>query len=44
MGQITQVLPDAQGFVQQVQVQTKTSTLCRPITKLVLLLEAQDGL
>ncbi|XP_075888907.1 leucine-rich repeat and coiled-coil domain-containing protein 1-like [Nelusetta ayraudi] len=32
----------ADGAVRQVQVRTKISTLCRPITKLVLLLEASD--
>lgn len=40
MGRITETLPDANGLVRQVQVQTKTSTLRRPVTKLVLLMEA----
>ena len=42
MGRITQTLPDKRGFVRQVQVLTKTSTLTRPITKLALLLEAPE--
>lgn len=42
MGQVTQPVAYSKGAVTQVQVRTKTSTLCRPITKLVLLLEAWD--
>lgn len=44
IGQVIRVTPDSRGFIRQVQVRTKTSTLCRPITKLVLLLEAKNGL
>jgi hypothetical protein len=40
MGQVVETLPDSRGHVRQVQVRTKTNILCRPITKLALLLEA----
>lgn len=43
MGQVTQPLPDSEGTVRQVLVRTKTRSLCRPITKIVLLLEASNG-
>ena len=37
IGRITEVFPDNRGMVRRVKVQTKTSTLERPITKLCLL-------
>ncbi|KAJ8385589.1 hypothetical protein AAFF_G00184510 [Aldrovandia affinis] len=40
MGRILKTMPDANGVVRRVSVQTKTSTLERPITKLCLLQEA----
>ena len=40
MGRIAETLSDKRGFVRQVKVQTKTSTLIRPITKLALLLDS----
>lgn len=41
MGQMTQPVPDVKGVVKQVQVQTKTSTIC--LIKIVILLEGSDG-
>ena len=37
IGRITEVFRDNRGMVRRVKVQTKTSTLERPITKLCLL-------
>ncbi len=39
MGRIIKTMPDSNGTVRRVVVQTKTSTLERPITKLCLLEE-----
>lgn len=43
IGRIIQTFPDRRGFVRHVQVKTKTSCLERPITKICLLQEAEDG-
>ncbi|KAM8861775.1 uncharacterized protein ACB058_008484 isoform 2-T2 [Synchiropus picturatus] len=40
LGKITKIMPDSKGAVRSVCVQTKTSTLERPITKICLLEEA----
>lgn len=40
MGRIIQTIPDSSGTVRRVKLQTKTSTLERPINKLCLLQEA----
>lgn len=40
MGKIVKIMPDSKGTVRSVQVQTKTSALERPITKICLLEEA----
>lgn len=40
LGRIVKTMPDSRGQVRSVQVQTKTSVLERPITKLCLLQEA----
>lgn len=37
MGQVMQTIPDSRGHVRQVQVRTKTNTLCRPITILAII-------
>ncbi|XP_072030174.1 uncharacterized protein [Amphiura filiformis] len=42
MGKIVTTLPDKNGRVRQVDVRTKSSTLRRPISKLCLLLEAEE--
>ena len=42
MGRVTKTWPDRNGHVRQVDVQTKTTTLRRPISKLCLLLEAEE--
>lgn len=39
LGRVVETYPDRKGFVRQVKVRTKTSELCRPVTKLCLLLE-----
>lgn len=43
MGQVIETLPDSKRYARWVQVLTKTSTLCRPITNLALLFEAPVG-
>ncbi|XP_062414254.1 uncharacterized protein LOC119220564 [Pungitius pungitius] len=40
MGKVLDTRPDAKGLVRSVRLQTKTSILERPVTKLCLLLEA----
>ena len=40
IGRVTRVLPDAGGAVRAADVQTKSTVLTRPVTKLVLLAEA----
>ena len=40
VGRVIQVLPGREGFVRQVQVQTKSTVLTRPVSKLCTLLEA----
>ena len=41
IGRVTRVLPDRSGIVRVVDVQTKTTVLNRPVTKLVLLAEVE---
>lgn len=43
MERIIQTFPDRRGFVRHVQINTKSSCLERPITKVCLLREAEDG-
>ena len=43
MGRVIEVMPDKNGFVRRVRLQTKTSTLVRPISKLIMLLECDDA-
>lgn len=40
IGRITKIMPDSKGAVRSVCVQTKTSSLERPVTKICLLEEA----
>ncbi|KAL0196748.1 hypothetical protein M9458_005288, partial [Cirrhinus mrigala] len=42
MGRVLSTTADSRGLVRSVKVQTKTSILDRPITKLCLLLEANN--
>ncbi len=42
MGKVIKVMPDKNGLVRQVQVRTKSTTLVRPVSKLCLLLEADN--
>ena len=42
MGRVTATIPDQEGYVRQIKLQTKTSELVRPVHKLVLLLEADN--
>lgn len=42
LGRVLEAKPDARGLVRTVRLQTKTSVLERPVTKLCLLLEAED--
>ncbi|XP_057687730.1 uncharacterized protein LOC130913275 [Corythoichthys intestinalis] len=42
LGRVVEAKPDARGLVRTVRLQTKTSVLERPVTKLCLLLEATD--
>ena len=41
LGRIKETFPDRKGFVRSAMVQTETSVLKRPISKLVLILEAE---
>lgn len=43
MGRVIQTYPDRKGFVRQVRIKTKTSCLDRPISKVCLLLEAEEA-
>lgn len=43
LGRIVETFPDQKGLVRQVKVKTKTNELCRPVTKLCLLQEAEDN-
>ncbi|GAA6083698.1 uncharacterized protein LOC109200008, partial [Tachysurus ichikawai] len=43
IGRIIQTFPDRRGLVRHVQVKTKTNCLERPITKVCLLQESEDG-
>lgn len=43
LGRIVETFPDGNRLVRQVKVKTKTSELCRPITKLCLLQESEDN-
>lgn len=40
VGRITETVPDQRGLVRQVKIKTRTSTLCRPVTKICLLQES----
>lgn len=40
VGRITEAVPDRKGLVRQVRIKTRTSTLCRPVTKICLLQES----
>ncbi len=42
LGRVTQVIKDKQGFVRSVHVKTATSELVRPVSKLVLLVCAEN--
>ena len=42
LGRILETMPDKRGFVRQVRLQTQTSILVRPISKICLLLEADN--
>ncbi|XP_060768345.1 uncharacterized protein LOC132875531 [Neoarius graeffei] len=42
MGRITQTYPDKRGHVHSVQLRTRTGQLERPVTKICLLMEAED--
>ena len=41
MGEVIETRPDKNGFVRQVEIKTRSTTLVRPVTKLCLLLEAE---
>lgn len=43
LGKIVEIFPDKKGFVRQVKVKTKSSELCRPITKLCFLQGSEDN-
>lgn len=43
LGKIVEIFPDKKRFVRQVKVKTKSSELCRPITKLCLLQGSEDN-
>ena len=42
LGRVTKVLPDDRGLVRIAEVKTGDSVIKRPVTKLVLLVEADD--
>ncbi len=42
MGKVIQVMQDKRGLTRQVKIKTKSTCLNRPITKICLLLEAED--
>lgn len=43
LGRVLETRPDGRGLVRSVKLQTKTSVLERPITKLCRILEADEG-
>lgn len=43
LGRVLETRPDARGLVRSVKVQTPTSVLERPITKLCRILEMDEG-
>lgn len=43
LGRVLETRPDARGLVRSVKVQTQTSVLERPITKLCRILEMDEG-
>ena len=42
LGRVLEVIPDRKGFVRRLKIKTVTSTLDRPIDKLVLVLESDN--
>ena len=42
LGRVQAVFPDKKGLVQSAEVKTKCTTLVRPITKLVIVLECDE--
>ena len=42
LGRVTEVYPDKNGLVRNVSIRTKSSTLVRPIAKLVMVLECDE--
>ncbi len=42
MGKVIQIMQDKRGLTRQVKIKTKSTCLNRPITKICLLLEAED--
>ena len=42
MARVISTMPDKEGLVRQVQVQTRSTTLVRPVAKLCLILEADE--
>lgn len=43
MGRVLETFPDRKGFVRQIRIKTKTSVLDRPVSKVCLLLEAEEA-
>ena len=43
IGRITETMPDRNGLVRQVRIKTRTSLLCRPVTKICLLQESTES-
>ena len=43
MGKVIKTMPDKKGIVRQVNVKTKQSVLLRPVQKLIMLLECDEG-
>ena len=42
LGKVQAVFPDGSGWVRSAEVKTKASTLVRPVTKLVMVLECDN--
>ena len=42
IGRITETMPDRNGLVRQVRIKTRTSALCRPVSKICLLQESTE--
>lgn len=42
MGKIVHTIPDKSGFIRQVRIKTRYNCLDRPVTKICLLLEAEE--